>query len=256
MALALVAAASGASDEGLQAGLLYACQTGPDSDYRIYGVPGSSPRYAEIVVAYSDGGSVLLGTSARDGSFAFDISHARSANGARLSIRDTRNPTEPTALALDYPRQGGLMWPPNERGFVNLVPADSDVEAGRAKWLEAYEMIREARGGVVNMERLSSESLGDMSAGTDVIVYGYAPIGESATCIIGPSGYSITGPIVDGMFELRLPHDQLRVPGHHQWVSPAVIVNVTSATNQILSFTGYNPRLPSWVKGEHEDPAR
>jgi hypothetical protein len=231
-------------------------QTGPDSDYRIYGVPGSSPRYAEIVVAYSDGSSVLLGTSARDGSFAFDISHARSANGARLSIRDTTNPTEPTALALDYPRQGGLMWPPNERGFVNLAPADSDVEAGRAKWLKAYETIREARGGVVNMERLSSENLGGMSAGTDVIVYGYAPDGASVTCIIGPTGYSITGPVVDGMFELRLPHDQLRLPDHHRWAPPTIIINVTNEANQITSVTGYSPLFPSWVKAEHQDPAR
>lgn len=245
--LALVAvpqsatAESGAKSRELRAGLLHIRQTGPTSDYRVYGAPGAGPQYAEISAVYSDGSSAVLGFSVEDGSFAYSIEHAKAEGGVWLKSRIPGSSfSEPVALPLGHPRQGGMSGPPNERGFVNIAPADADIQEGLDRWLEAVRSLSQPGGAPINMERLGCGTLEALDAQTDVVVYGYTPVGDSVTCIIGPSGYSITAAATNGVFQIRVPHGRLQVASRYRWAPPAFVINVTTAANQIVASTGHN----------------
>ena len=81
----------------------------------------------------------------------------------------------------------------------------------------------------------------------DLYVYGHAPQGDTATCIIGATGMALHGPIdEEGDFSIAIPSDAVTLPNNGM---PSFLINVTTADNQLLSAHawGQMASMPQWV---------
>ena len=255
-------------------------QDGPESDYVVYGAKGAAQPGTRLIGLLGDGSIDTLGAISPDGSFTARFSYDRVAR--RLHLTTTSETSDTVVVRLDYPSQS--TWPgrPNGYGFLGLAPAGADVGAELERLLTALRYTTEASANSTSSPALVSdpEEWGDISelpSGSSVVVYGYAPKGDSVTCIVGPTRLAVTGPISEGAFQVEIPGTELRLwKGYawspsavtgpiserafqveiplrlwegYPWSPPSLVVNVTSRDNSTESTTSLNLSLPAWVPG-------
>ncbi|MBT4611758.1 MAG: hypothetical protein HOC05_17080, partial [Gemmatimonadetes bacterium] len=192
-ALLLLPVVATAADLRIRAELLHLRQTGPTSDYKIYGAPGAAPSLTDIDALYASGDAETIVRSAVDGSFAMLVDYAKAKDGLSVIARGVDSTeSDPVALRLDYPRQGGMGGPPNARGFFNIVPATADVASESKPWIEASRALSQTGVFPVDARQLPLAGLDTLAMGTDLIIYGHSPDGDAATCVIGPTGFWVS----------------------------------------------------------------
>jgi hypothetical protein len=229
-----------ATTEPIPAGLLHVRQTGPERDYVIFGARNASVSQSVIDAVYADGTSEFLGLSTPGGGFAFRVPYQSAKDG--IAVRAQSPGLEPgttTSLRLDYPMQPTFGRAPNERGFVQIVPATADVEVELTDWIQAFHS-RTDPAQIPNVDRLKRTKLPESEL-VDVVVYGYSPDGDKATCIIGPTGYSIATTLQDGRFQIRVPKDEIVQSENRGWTPATFIVTITTEQNDIVATTSINP---------------
>lgn len=236
--------------EPLPAGLLYVRQTGPKSDYVIFGARNASVSQSVIEAVYADGTSAFLGLSAPEGGFAFRVPYQSAKDG--VSVRAQSPGLEPgptTSLRLDYPMQPTFGRGPNERGLVQIVPATADVEAELSDWIRAFHARSDPEAQIPNIDRLKRTRLPESEL-VDVVVYGYSPDGDKATCIIGPSGYSVATTLQEGSFQIKVPKDEIVQSDNRGWTPATFIVTITTEQNDIVATSSINP-WPNRLTSSH-----
>lgn len=231
------------ADAPLRAGLLHLRQTGPSSDVVVFGADGSCRKGDEIIAIYADQSFEAIGTCVERGRFRVRLEWQKAADGLSLASRlEDHQSSEPVRIPLDWPRQGGMSKPPNERGFINMVSANYQIDYELGQWLKATHGLGKPDSPAINMERLRPVSLERAGSDVDIVVYGYNAEGDSATCVNGPTGYSQSAPLVEGVFRLRLERERLAAASTEKWAPVSLACSITR-DNQIVAMTGWNPTV-------------
>lgn len=252
------------------AGLQYTGQKGPLSDYTVTGFPGSAAPCGEILYQSQDSTWHIAGRTTAVGSFRIEVPNQSVGQFFAVVVRDTMgHESRPTLLRTDHPLTGGWWLTPNERGWVNIIAASTDLPSHKAEWLAKYggtyrhEDVEPAqdsripkRGGADSTE-VPKDSLSpapdvasiESESPEDLLFYGYAPRGDTATCVVGATGEQFHTPIDgQGCFAIRVPAVAVAVADNEL---PSFLINVTTRDNQLLSAhpLGRPGRhWPKWVQ--------
>lgn len=260
-----------------QTNLLYTSQTGPQSDYTITGFPNCTEPVA-LLEYQADGETwVSADSTKKDGSFKLVVPYASVMKNVYIRTRDRLgNISNSAMMRTDHPLTGGLWLPPNERGWVNLVAASTDLDKHTEEWLGSHDPVKiqtrmqrvnrwlEQQGLSIDDIREDVSILPDSLKTPDTIIitgkqpedliaYGFAPAGDLATCIIGATQKTFTAPIdSNGHFAITIPHKAINLLDNGL---PSFIINITDAKNNLLSTQPWGRLagvMPEWVNERAE----
>ena len=233
-------------------------QTGPKSDYTLWGFPGSAAPGQQLWCRYSDDSEHLVATVAGDGYFQGTLHYEKAQQGYTLQMRDPAGSfSSSCTMPLDYRLMGGHHRKPTLHGFVNLIPSSQDVETHGKRWFALAKRLQEADGSTPRLDatifNVHAMSLGMVdhehpATPQDLVIYGYTPKGTVVTCILGWNGLSFSTHVdAEGRFVLRLPAPALEIQRQPKGRIGMFIINVTDGANHLLSSTSFDPGLPQWV---------
>lgn len=274
MALLLLAGTAAGGDQAVELAqpviairLLYTGQGERGGDYYVVGFNGCATPGAQLEWRSDVGPWHQATTVTEDGSFRLEVPYASATGRLQLRATHARAKSEPVELRPDHPLTGGMFLGPNERGWNNITTR-SQLQAHRQAWTALHDPVqrreRAARrlawikevgttlaavhkGEVAMPDSLVDPEVPVSRHGTaeDLVVYGYAPSGDRATCIVGASGFAADAPIDDeGRFEIILPQETVRRADNGL---PAFLINVTTTDNRLLSAHAWGG-LPMWTR--------
>jgi len=224
----------------------------------------------------------LVPAPGQHGGRADPVSNGRQLQGLPYeSARDslalyTKNEagqTSPTCLLpLQYTNIGGMGRAPTKYGFVNLIPASTDMEAHAKPWLELAHSGEQLTKGHAEFDmRKMNEGTVKRGPGPapaqstmfgremkmffsviqpprrsnfpkypeNIRVYGYSPKGKLVTCVVGRGSIHYTSVVEhDGRFSILIPYQALRSERE-------LIINITDRHNGLISST--RSEVPAWT---------